>query len=248
MYGARRISMSLEEYHLLPRRLGWDYDYEGGRAIVAPADILIDVSRPVAAPVDVGSIGRLRLCLVLKKQVFALENLYFDAFRPTVETVGLRDGAVRVDGTMAMILYASGAMGAPMSCSRVLVDGNEPVAALLVVDGSSGPAVHVLMVHPRFQRRGLATALFGEVCAALARDGYEEICSQYLLANEPSRQWYRKLGFRERPDSEAIEHHRRFYHYERSRLQATAPGERRRIELRGVERELARWERMTAYT
>ena len=241
MYGVHEIPMSLDEYHRLPRRLGWEYDYECGHAIVSPADIVIDVSRPVAEPVDVGSIPSLRLCSVEADKAFALEKLYVDAFRGTAEAAGIRDEDVCSNGTFSMILYASGAMGQPMNCSRAWVDGNAPVAALLVVEASTGPRIHLLMVHPRLQRRGLATALFAEVCATLTRQNFSEIRGRYLLANEPCKQWYRKMGFIERPDRAAIEHHRRFYHAERSRLEGSASAE-----MKEVERELERWQQMAA--
>lgn len=237
MYGVHVIPMSLDEYHRLPRRLGWEYDYESGRALVWPADIVIDVSRPVDAPVSVGSIGSLRLCLVEENKAFALEDLYFEAIRPTAEAVGRSDADIRSDATMSAILYASGAMGVPMLCSRALVEGNDPIAALLVTKVDAGPRMHLLAVHPRHQRRGLATALLAEVCAALALRGFKEIRSRYLLANEPLRRWYRKTGFTEQPDDEAVQHLRHFYHYERSRLEGS---DSKRI--REVERELARWE------
>lgn len=241
MYGVLEIPMSLDEYHRLPRKLGWTYDYEGGRAIVGPAEVLVDVARSATIPVRAGSLDPLRLCLVEADHVFALEKLYFEAFRPTAETAGLADADVRAEATFSMILYASGALGMPMTCSRALVDGNRPVAALLVVEAPSGPRMQLLMVHPQFQRRGLATALLGEVCAALARRGFEEIRSRYLLANEPARRWYRKMGFAERPDRTAVEHHRRFYHHERARLQGSGSAE-----MGDVERELRRWEKLAA--
>lgn len=241
MYGALQIPMPLEEYHRLPRKLGWAYDYEGGRAIVGPAEVLVDVFRSVNTPVSTGSIGGLRLCLVEADQAFALEKLFYAAFRPTAETAGLQDADVRAEATFSMILYASGALGMPMTCSRALVDGNDPVAALLVVEAQSGPRMQLLMVHPRYQRRGLATALLGEVCAALARHGISEIHSRYLLANEPARCWYRRMSFKERPDRAAVEHHRRFYHYERARLEGSSSSE-----LAETERELQRWERLAA--
>lgn len=240
MYGAHQIPMSLEEYHRLPRKLGWMYDYESGRAIIGPADVFVNVRRSLAKPLPAGAaspLGGLRLCRIETEQAFALEALFFEAFRPTAETVGLEEEDVRAEATFSMILYASGALGAPLTCSRVLVDGQEPVAALLVVDSEAGPRIQLLMVHPRFQRRGLATVLFGEACAALARHGVREIRSRYLLANEPARRWCRKVGFEERPERAAVEHHRHFYHYERARLQGSAPAEVRRIE-----RELRRWE------
>lgn len=243
MYGAVEIPMSIDEYHRLPQKLGWRYDYEGGRAIVAPADIFVDVLKSVAAPLDVGPIGSLRLCGIEAGQAFALEKLYFDAFRPSAETSGLSDAEVRTDATMSMILHAIGAFREPMTCSRVLVDGDEPIAAILVVDARAGPLIHLAMVHPRYQRRGLGTALLGETCAALALEGHSEIRSRYLLANEPSRRWYRKTGFTERPDGAALRHIRHFYHYERSRLEGSGSGE-----MRAVERELRHWERFGART
>lgn len=240
MYGTLEIPMPLDEYHCLPRKLGWTYDYDGGRAIVTPAEILVDVSRPVAMPTAVGSIGRLRLCSV-DDNAFALEELYFDAFRPSAETAGLRDADVRSEATFAMILYASGALGAPTPYSRALIDGNDPIAALLVAQTSAGPRMQLVIVHPHHQRRGLATILLGEVCAALALAGFEEIHSRYLLANEPARRWYRKMQFTERPNARAVEHHRRFYHYERARLEGSASAE-----VHVVERELQRWEKLAA--
>lgn len=240
MYGALRIPMSLEEYHLLPRKLGWTYDYEGGRAIVGPAEVLVDLARPVRMPVPAVPIDDFRCRTLEAEHVFALEKLYFDAFRPTPEATGLDDGDILAEASFSMILYASGALGAPLRCSRVVSDGNEPVAALLVAETSAGPRMQVVMVHPHFQRRGLATALLGDVCATLESYGAEEILSRCLLANEPARRWYRKMGFVERPDRKAVDHFRKFYHYERARLQDRSPS----AELREVERELRRWERM----
>lgn len=235
-----KTPMPLADFHKLPRRLGWRYEYEDGQAFVYPEDITVDVFLPVGTPIPLPREFHYRLCAVEEHNVHGLEDLYFSAFRPSVESYGLDDLDLRGEFQFSLIVYLSGACGSPMSCSMAVLNGERPIAAALVISGDEGPTLKMIMVHPAYQRRRMASGILAEVMERLRREGYDGIHSSYLAANEASRAWYTSLGFVERPDERAVRHFRRFYHYEVARLQAGATSSTHA--LRKAERELARWE------
>ena len=241
-----KTPMPLANFHKLPRRLGWRYDYDEGQAFIYPEDITVDVFLPVGTPIPLPPDFRFRLCAVEEHNVHGLEDLYFEAFRPSVESYALGDAELRGEFQFSLVVYLSGACGKPMPCSMAILMGERPIAAALVVEGERGPTLKMIMVHPGYQRRRLASGILAEILERLRRDGYDGIHSCYLAANEASRAWYTSLGFVERPDARAIRHFRHFYHYEVARLRAepSAPA----ATLRKAERELARWVAMSSST
>ncbi len=244
IYQIPKTSMPLSDFHKLPRRLGWRYDYSDGQAFFYPEDITVDVFLPVGAPVPLPAEFRYRLCAVEEHNVHGLEDLYFNAFRPTVESYGLDDDDLRGEFQFSLIVYLSGACGKPMPHSMAILAGGRPIAAALVIDGRAGPTLKMIMVEPEYQRRRLASGLLAEVMERLRREGYDGIHSCYLAANEASRAWYSSIGFIERPNARAVRHFRHFYHYEVTRLRSDPRASA--TALHRAEHELARWDGFAA--
>lgn len=234
--------MPIAEFHRMERELGWTYDYEGGQAIVRPADVVMNVRISTSARVRTRDFGKLRLCLVESHNAIALESLFVDAFRESPDFFRQDDDWIRQEAMFSLMLYLTGACGSPMTSSRVLVDGNAPVAAMLVVRDVIGPTLHLAMVHPELQRRGFGSALLAEALCDLNNQGFSHLRSRYLVANRAGRAWHRRIGFEELPDRTAIDHFRHFYHYEVSRLRGAARADRSKLE--AAQAELARWNRL----
>lgn len=239
-----KTPMPLADFHKLKRRLGWRYDYEEGQAFIYPDDIMVDVFLPVGTPIRLPIDFPYRLCSVEDHNMHGLEDLYFEAFRPTVETYALDDADVRADFQLSVVMFATGACGRPMPCSMTILNGDRPIAAALVLGGEKGPMLRTIMVRPDHQRRCLASGLLAEIMERLRREGHDGLHGSFLAANEPARRWCRSTGFIERPDARAIRHFRHFYHYEVARLRACRSSAT--PALRTAEREHARWEAFAA--
>jgi GNAT superfamily N-acetyltransferase len=95
----------------------------------------------------------------------------------------------------------------PSSCQAVDETAGKPTevvaGAALVTRAKDGcPLLDILFVRPRWQRRGLATALVSWSLARLLAQGETTLRSRYHLANEPSRAWHHRFGFTLEPDAE----------------------------------------------
>ena len=192
------LPMTIDEFHLLPRRLGWKYEYFDGAAHVTPASVVVEcvvdvVFRLLPHPYAVQAVG--------PDHRDSLIEAYRDAFEPTPDYLDWPPEAFSASAGTTIDGYFSGAYGAPSPTSRLLLHEGEVVgAALVVVSRDERHCLKPVFVRSARQRRGVATALASSVICALHDLGQSALYSTFLLANEPSRSWHRRLGFVELPN------------------------------------------------
>jgi GNAT superfamily N-acetyltransferase len=196
--------MSWEEFELVPAHPGWKQEYWDGVAHITPsarfAAVRLDVElRPIQTP--------LRLRAVTGPDESALVLACLDAFRESVEYCDWEQDAIFRSARENVQAFGAGIRGEVLSASCLAIDptvedpaGAIAGAALLVRTKDRIPMLDMLFVRPRWQRRGLATALVCWSLDSLHRRGEVILRSRYHLANEPSQAWHRKFGFAEEPD------------------------------------------------
>lgn len=199
---SRHIKMTEEEFLLLPYEPGWKIEYWDGRAHFTPRHRAVIVRAPVSERV-VGSLQGRLVRPVTPGDAPALIQVFYEAFRRTVEYCDWKDAAIRESAQSAIQTYFGGKRGSPhaASCSSIAATNPATVTgAALVVQGRDCPTLDILFIRPRWQRRGLANALVSSAMNALFASGETHLGSAFDLANESSRVWHERFGFVELPD------------------------------------------------
>lgn len=201
---SQHIAMSYDDFDLLPAHPGWKQEYWDGMAHITPR-AQFAVMRMDVEPRAVHSSLGLRALDGADRS--ALASAYVEAFADTVEYCDWEEEAIDRSAREIVREFLAASRGEALPASRVAVepaalDPAEGIAgaALLTRTADGRPMLDMLLVRPRWQRLGLATALVARSLGELHRHGETLLRSRCLLANEPSRAWHRKFGFIEEPD------------------------------------------------
>jgi len=202
---SEHIAMSWEQYEQLPPHPGWKHEYWDGVAHITPrsrfAVVRIDVHpRSFRSPLE--------LSAVAAADETSLTSAYLDAFRDTVEYCDWEEDAIARSAGKNVQGYCAGRRGEPLFAGSFLArdptpqDDTEAVvgAALLIRTEDERPMLDMLFMRPRWQRRGLATALLSRCLEELHRREEPILRSRHHLANEASQAWHREFGFTGEPD------------------------------------------------
>lgn len=256
---SQHFPIPFEEFELLPRRLGWKYEYWDGQAHLSPRDQSVSVVLPVRPATATGrrsvqSGGRtllttgepIRLGPAMPDGQRELVSAYIRAFRDSIEFCDWPEERIEEQARQDLEGFFAGRRGKPLDASRVALDvaagSGEPRAlgaALLLEVAPQTALLDLLFVVPGRQRRGLATALVSDAAEGLFRHGFRRFESRYHLGNEASRAWHLRFGFVDEPDlflAESMLHHVRHEIWRREKLGAFVPDERASLEA-----ELERW-------
>ena len=256
---SQHFPIPFEEFELLPRRLGWKYEYGDGQAHLSPRDQSVSVALPVEPATATGrrsvqSGGRkllttgepVRLGPAMPDGPPDLVSAYIQAFRDSIEFCDWPEERIEEQARQDLEGFFAGRRGKPLEVSRVAVDdaagsGERRAlgAALLLEVAPQTALLGLLFVVPGRRRRGLATALVSEAAEGLSRRGFRRFESRYHLGNEASRAWHLRFGFVDEPDlflAESMLHHVRHEIWRRERLGDLTPEERASLEA-----ELERW-------
>lgn len=201
---SQHISMTIEEFEIMPRKLGWKYEYWHGQAHISPRHHAVTTSveirpRPLKASC--------KLRAVEHKDEPQLISGYIAAFKDTIEYCDWAPEKIAISAREAIQDFFAGKRGKPRPSSRLAVvsqlgTGNERVigAALLVEQANQEALLDILFVIPEWQRQGVATALVSAAVNELYHVGVKTLKSRYLLGNHESRAWHQQFGFVEEPD------------------------------------------------
>lgn len=198
---SRRIRMSEREFELLPRELGWRYEYADGWAEIRPRHLAVKLTAPVT-PRSIPDVG-CRIRAVTPADRRALVTAFCDGFGDTVEYCDRTRPQIRFAAEDAVATFFAGKRGSFHPASRVAVPFDNPrtiAGAALVVQKPCGPFLDMLFIRTRRRQHGLGTALVGTVMNALLIEGAAHFGSAYNVANHPSIAWHHKFGFAEVPD------------------------------------------------
>lgn len=201
---SQHITMSIEEFELLPRKLGWRYEYWDGQAHISPRHHAVTTSveirpRPFKIPCE--------LRAVEQKDKPQLISGYIAAFKDTIEYCDWASEKITTSARDAIQDLFAGKRGKLLPSSRLAVvsqlgTGRELVigAALLVEKANQVSLLDILFVLPEWQRQGVATALTSAAVNELYHVGVKTFKSRYSLGNNESRDWHQKFGFVDEPD------------------------------------------------
>lgn len=191
--------MTIDEFHLMPRKLGWKHEYWDGHAHITPSysgvvtATLAVQPRPVHAPCLVRSVG--------EADQPGLQIAYLAAFQDTIDYCDWQLADIEAAAAENLTSYFAGKRGQPLAASQVAVSDTEVVGAALMVQKQNGqPFLDLLFVIPQWHRKGVATALVATALNDLAAAGYHTLTSRFWLGNEESRAWHHGFGFVDEPD------------------------------------------------
>ena len=193
--------MTIEEYHSLPMKPGWKYEYYDNQAHIRPGSAIVSV----VVPVEMRSFScPLLLRPVTPEDVPKLRTAYFVGFRDGDDFYGWTQENIRKMAREDIQKQFAGKKGNPMMASRAAIVGkgnaSKIAGAALLLRDACGPHLNLLFVRPEWRRQGIATALVSAALNELYTAGEARLHSAHLLANETSGLWHRQFGFVEEPD------------------------------------------------
>jgi GNAT superfamily N-acetyltransferase len=201
---SQHISMTWQEYELLPLKLGWKYEYWDGQTHISPRHNVVSVSvalqpRPIRSPWV--------LRPVITTDEPELIAAYIAAYSDTIDFCDWEANRIEAAAQKDIGDFLAGKRGNPLPASCVAVashpeTGNEIIigAALIIAPGEAAPLLDMLFVLPEWHRKGIATTMVSAALNKLYRSGGETLASRYVLGNEESRAWHQRFGFVEETD------------------------------------------------
>ncbi len=196
---SQHIPMTIDEFHVMPRRLGWKHEYWDGCAHIAPSHAGIATTTVVVQPRPVQAPCVIRA--VTEADMPGLERAYLTAFQDTIDYCdwALTDIQRAADNNLAS--FFAGMRGPPLPAAQIAIHGTDVVGAVLIVEKPNGqPFLDLLFVIPAWHRKGVATALVAAALNELAAMGYQSLTSRFMLGNVESRAWHHRFGFVDEPD------------------------------------------------
>ncbi|MFN8443881.1 MAG: GNAT family N-acetyltransferase [Caldilineaceae bacterium] len=195
---SQSIPMSIDEFHVMPHKLGWKYEYWEGQAYISPRMSSVVTT---VVPVEPRPVPACCLCRPTEEDdISLLRPAYFAAFVEAVDYCDYPPEHVAQAAERNLITFFAGDRGTPLPASHLAFDPQSPqstaIGAALIVEKNDGiPMIDLLYVVPEWQNRGVATALVSSAMNALHVVGYTTLKSRYLLSNEQSRNWHLRFGF-----------------------------------------------------
>jgi GNAT superfamily N-acetyltransferase len=235
--------LTVDEIARRPRPVAWKYELLGGVPRIEPKAATVPVRlalAPRVAPPAPPPAG-VALRAVTAADAPALVPALAEAFMGNVDFWGRGRADVRAAAEEIVAAFVAGRRGPVHPASRLAATARAVVGGALVVRPPKGPRVDLLFVRPRWQRRGLATALVAGSVAALRTAGEPVLRSRYRLANTPSVAWHARFGFVEEPDLLVASAREAWTHHELQRQAHLGPGDAARRA--ALEAEARRWAR-----
>lgn len=141
---------------------------------------------------------------VSKTTLAELSELFFDSFIESVEFCDISEDKMRKRSVKNIDNFFKNKRGiASLELSRIAVlsgEKNRLVGACLISRYEYGFKNEILFVRPKYQNRGIGTALVSNVLIDLSKMGEETFWSERHICNEQSAAWHAKFGFIEEPD------------------------------------------------
>lgn len=242
---SQHYPLSIEEYHRLPKKLGWKYEYWDGQVHISPSHRIATVTAkvipctitpttpyPPSPPYFIRS--------PTEDDTPALISAYLAAFSDDIEYCDWEPEQINDSARKAIQTYFTGERGNPHPASVIATTPGtgELIGAALLVQQKNGLVfLDMLYVIPAWQHQGVATALLAQVMNALHDTGIETLGSRYMLGNDASMNWHQQHGFSEEPDLFLTGY---YYHWTCEELRRQeAQGDLTPAELQALHRRIA---------
>ena len=201
-----RKEMTLEEYFVYPRKLGWKHEYFDGALHLSPAWTAVTTFR--LAPNEL--LNREVYTCVQRKPVAAIRplqsqdlapllTLFCECFDRAIEYTGSGPEDLMRYAHRTLDRYFSQPHPTHANGCRVAVLKGSMVGCSMIAEGKHGITLQPIFVAPSVQRQGIATLLLVASCKYLADHGIAELRSECNLGNEASMAWHNQCGFKEIP-------------------------------------------------
>ena len=219
-----RQEMTLEEFFVYPRKLGWRYEYFGGALHLSPAWTAVTtfqispnelLAREVYTCVRRNPVASIRP--VQPNDLDALLELFCKCFDKTIEYAGSRLDELMRYAHRTLDCYFHQPIPLHANGCRVAVLNGGLVGCSMIAQGEHGFTLQPIFVFPSEQRRGIATQLLVASAKYLADHGVAELRSQCNLGNEVGIAWHAHCGFQEIPAHFPASHRASIYMQEAER-------------------------------
>jgi GNAT superfamily N-acetyltransferase len=218
-----KMTMSLAEFHLLPRHPAYKYEYIEGQAWLTPRPkfyhALLDLERfrgdiPMAEDIQVRP--------VMDEDIPRLEPIFAGAFSRQQPYASLEDDK-RLEAAQQALAKVRGGTDGPWirEASFVAINESRAVGAIFITllpdadptdwdsfrwresppadwqaAGAGGrPHITWIFVSQRLAGQGTGTALLAAAVAELRRLNFRSLASTFMLGNESSMLWHWRNGF-----------------------------------------------------
>jgi GNAT superfamily N-acetyltransferase len=200
---SQRIPMTLDEFHRMPRELGWKHEYWEGQAQISPQHLSVVTTTVTVEPRPMVALRNppYEVRPVTEADLPQMIPTYFEAFEDTIDYCDWDPARIKIAAKDNLESFFAGDRGRPLPASHMAVTATEVVGAMLIVEKWNGqPLVDLLFVTPTWHHQGIATALGVAALDALYKAGYQRLTSRFLLGNAASRTWHHRFGFVDEPD------------------------------------------------
>lgn len=196
---SQHIPMTIAEFHMMPRQLGWKHEYWDGQAHIMPSHSGVVTATVAVQPRPVRASCMIRP--VTEADLPGLYPAYLAAFQDTIDYCDWQLPDIETAAHENLTNFFAGKRGQPLSAAQVAIHAATVVGAALLVQKRNGqPFLDLLFVVPDWHRKGVATALVATALNALAAAGYQSLVSRFWLGNVESRTWHHNFGFVDEPD------------------------------------------------
>lgn len=233
---SQHIPMTVEEFELLPMKLGWKYEYWDGQTHISPRWQAV-AATVQTRPSSIQFPSTIRP--VTESDEPQLVTSYIEAFADSFDFCDWELSKITRAAKDDIRKILSGQRGHLFAASRVATvlpseTAAETIIGAALVTGSDGqpPLLDILFAIPQWHRKGIATALVSAVSHDLYIARVEILESRYFLGNEESRAWHQQFGFTEEADlmlTRVYYHHAKHELWRREKIGGLLDGEHERL-------------------
>ncbi len=196
-----KIPMTIDEFYTAEFPFGWKDEYCNGFAYISPREHGVLMKMPVEKR-QVETF--VEIYPVSKTNDKELSKLFYASFADSVEFCDYTKTEIKERAKRNIEKFFDGERGIPaLELSRIAVLPDEKkslIGACLISKYKYGFKNEILFVRPKFQNKGIGTALVSGVLNDLSKQGEKKFWSEYHICNEQSAAWHKKFGFVEETD------------------------------------------------
>lgn len=194
---SKHFSISLAELEKIPQPFGWKVEYYDDQAHITPRDMAIRTKLDIHPIVKTSTYNLQPIDAGYKQQMI---EVFYQSFLDSAEFCDWTKKDLRKHADRNINNYFIGFRGQPLTQSVMAIEPKTKQViglALFLIHRKQHYELDLLLVNPKYQRQGLATAMVSHVTQQLHEQGITELYSFYHICNELSRNWHQKFGFKE---------------------------------------------------